>query len=176
MAWLETCRIDAGKQIQHLKEKGISTRQAIKKLAAESGIPENTINNWIYERSSSKRIDVFYFFLDTMRDDFIGDGFPENKVEGFFSDIKIIVLCGLLWLLMEDSHVRGWYRAAFEKYGRTAKITDMMRTGKVWCDCPNCDGRVRQRREPHESMNPVLYTKQGYVKINALFRRKETES
>jgi hypothetical protein len=172
MAWLETCRIDAGKQVKHLSNQGMSTRQAIKKLAHESGIPENTINNWVYERTASKRIDVFHFFLDTMHDDFIADGFPTDKVDRFFSDRKIIVLWAMMWMLLEKKYIRGWYRAAFEKYGKTAKITDMHRTKKIWCDCPNCDGTVRQVGKPHESMNPALFTKKGYVNFNAI---RETE-
>ncbi len=97
----------------------------------------NTFNNWIYPRSASKRIDVFSFFLDTMRDDFISDGYPTDKVQLFFADREIIVLWAMMWMLLEEKPIRGWYLAAFEKYGKTAKITDMYRTGKIWCTCPN---------------------------------------
>lgn len=168
MAWLETCRIDAGKQVQHLKKLGISTRQAIKKLSTESGIPENTINNWIYKRTASKRIDMFDFFIDEMRDGFIADGIPVDKVDSYFSEIKHHVGWCLIWLHSEEKYVRRWYRAAFEKYGKTAKITDMHRTKKIWCNCPECDGKIRQVDEPHESMNPALFTKNGYVNFNAI--------
>jgi hypothetical protein len=168
MAWLETCQIDAGKQVKHLSKQGMSTRQAIKKLSAESGIPENTINNWIYARSASKRIDMFDFVIDTLRNQSISDGWPDDLVQRVYGKGENLVQWGILWVCLEDKYVRGWYRAAFEKHGKTAKITDMLRTGKVWCTCPNCDGKVRQRGKPHASMNPALFTRTGYVNFNAI--------
>ena len=168
MAWLETCRIDAGKQIKHLKGQGLSIRQAIKKLSLESGIPENTINNWIYERTVSKRYDVFDFLLETLRNEYAVEGWSENKLDRLFKDGKCRVLWLMLWLGLEDEHVRNWYRAAFRKYGKNAKITDMFRTGKIWCNCPNCKGHVKKVGDPHKSMNPDLFVPKGYVKNNAV--------
>ena len=168
MAWLETCRIDAGKQIKELKGKGLSIRQAIKKLSLESGIPENTINNWFYERTSSKRHDVFDFWIETIRNDLAVDGWTEDKIKSVFEDGKMRLLWLMNWLYLEDDQVKSWYRAAFNRYGRNAKITDMHRTRKIWCLCPDCDGNTRQRGEPHFSMNPALFTPKGYVKNNAV--------
>jgi len=168
MAWLETCRIDAGKQIKELKSRGLSIRQAVKKLSLESGIPENTINNWIYERTASRKHDAFYFMLETIRNDMAVEGWTEDKLKKIFEDGEIIVKWALLWLTLEGEEITGWYRAAFEKYGKSAKITDMFRTGMVWCDCPNCDGKVRKKAEPRPSMNPALFTPKGYVNFNVI--------
>jgi len=168
MAWLETCRIDAGKQIKHLKGQGLSIRQAIKKLARESGIPENTINNWIYERSGVKPVDAFSFMLDTLKNEYLDDGMSEDAVKHMFTDGWLMVLWCLLWLSLEEKSVRSWYRAAFDRYGRSAKVTDMHRTKKIWCNCPECDGKIKQRGKPHKSMNPELFTPKGYVNFNAI--------
>jgi len=168
MAWLETCRIDAGKQVKELKSKGLSIRQAVKKLSLESGIPENTINNWIYERTASRKYDVFDFMLETIRNDLAVDGWKEDKLNKIFEDGNALVLWGVLWLTLEGEEITSWYRAAFQKYGKSAKITDMHRTGMVWCNCPNCDGKVRKKYSPHSSMNQNLFTPKGYVKNNAI--------
>ena len=168
MAWLETCRIDAGKQVKELKSKGLSIRQAVKKLSLESGIPENTINNWIYERTASRKYDVFDFMLETIRNDLAVDGWKEDKLNKIFEDGNALVLWGMLWLTLEGEEITSWYRAAFQKYGKSAKITDMHRTGMVWCNCPNCDGKVRQIKDPHSSLNSSLFTPKGYVKNNAI--------
>ncbi len=58
MAWAETCRINANKQIDHLHKQGMSKRQAIKKLSGESGISYNTMNNWYYPRKSDVKNNV----------------------------------------------------------------------------------------------------------------------
>jgi len=47
MAWIE-CRINAIKQVDHLHKQGMSKRQAIKKLSAESEIPAKTFEKWIW--------------------------------------------------------------------------------------------------------------------------------
>ena len=53
MAWLEQCRIETNKQVDHFcKKDGISKRKAIKKISEESGIPESTIDKWVYPRKS----------------------------------------------------------------------------------------------------------------------------
>jgi len=54
MAWTETCKIDANKQIEHLAQKGMSKTDAIKKLSAESDIPFGTIQRWVYPRNEGK--------------------------------------------------------------------------------------------------------------------------
>lgn len=55
MDWLETCRIDARKQVEHKKKiEGLSSRQAMKHLSKESGIPYSTIQRWIYPRNEVK--------------------------------------------------------------------------------------------------------------------------
>jgi len=58
MAWSETCKIDANKQVDHLHKQGLSKRQAIKKLSNESGIPYDTLNNWVYPRKSDVKNNV----------------------------------------------------------------------------------------------------------------------
>lgn len=56
MAWLEQCRIETNKQIDHFcKKDGLSKRQAMKKLSEESRIPESTIDKWIYPRKSNAK-------------------------------------------------------------------------------------------------------------------------
>jgi hypothetical protein len=47
MAWTEQCKIDANRQVEHLKEtKGYSTRKACVELSGESGIPIKTLQEW----------------------------------------------------------------------------------------------------------------------------------
>lgn len=47
MAWTEQCKIDANRQVEHLKEtKGYSTRKACQELSGESGIPVKTLQEW----------------------------------------------------------------------------------------------------------------------------------
>lgn len=58
MAWLESCRIDANKHVDHLKTKGMSVKKAIETLSKESGIPEATLNNWIYPRKRAEPVDI----------------------------------------------------------------------------------------------------------------------
>jgi N6-adenosine-specific RNA methylase IME4 len=48
MAWLETCQIDARKQIDHRKESLGGVRPAIRQLSKESGIPQGTLKRWYY--------------------------------------------------------------------------------------------------------------------------------
>jgi hypothetical protein len=54
MAWTETCKIDANKQIDHLVEQDMSITDAIKKLSAESEIPFGTIQRWYYPRNEGR--------------------------------------------------------------------------------------------------------------------------
>ena len=54
MAWTETCKIDANKQIDHLVEQDMSITEAIKKLSAESEIPYGTIQRWYYPRNEGR--------------------------------------------------------------------------------------------------------------------------
>jgi len=54
MAWTETCKIDANKQVEHLAKQGMTKEGAIKKLSAESGIPYGTIQRWVYSRNKGK--------------------------------------------------------------------------------------------------------------------------
>ena len=52
MAWLDTCRIDANKQIDHRKEKdNISIRKSFSVISKESGIPIGTLRRWYYPSS-----------------------------------------------------------------------------------------------------------------------------
>lgn len=47
MAWTEQCKIDAYRQVEHLKQtKGYSTRKACLELSSESGIPVKTLQEW----------------------------------------------------------------------------------------------------------------------------------
>jgi len=48
MAWIETCKIDACKQIEHIKENVGGVRPAIRELSKESGIPQGTLKRWYY--------------------------------------------------------------------------------------------------------------------------------
>jgi hypothetical protein len=41
MAWTEQCKIDASQQVEHLKEKGLTVKEALEKLSAESGIRQS---------------------------------------------------------------------------------------------------------------------------------------
>ena len=49
MAWTDQCKVEACNQVQHKADaEGISKKQAIAKLADESGIPAKTIEHWFY--------------------------------------------------------------------------------------------------------------------------------
>jgi len=50
MAWIETCKIDARKQIDHKKEVCGGVRPAIRVISKESGIPQGTLREWYYPR------------------------------------------------------------------------------------------------------------------------------
>jgi len=54
MAWLETCRIDAKKQIDHKKGECGGVRPAIRILSKESGIPQGTLKDWYYPQKCPK--------------------------------------------------------------------------------------------------------------------------
>ena len=56
MAWIETCKIDAKKQIDHKKELGEPVNNAIRILSKESGIPIGTLKRWYYGIENKKRI------------------------------------------------------------------------------------------------------------------------
>jgi len=176
MAWTESCKIDANKQVEHLKERGMSVRQAIKKLSEESGIPANTINNWIYERTPTrKRIDAFSHFFDTIHDEFIEDGtFTKEQVKEIGNNAKLVGLWGIMWLYLEEKYVFNWYLDAFGEYGQFTQLTDMFRTGHIWCTCPKCDGKVRKREPLLESaltdkiQQAISPKPKGYVNFNAI--------
>jgi hypothetical protein len=173
MAWLETCRIDAKNQVNHLKGQGLSVRQAIKKLSEESGIPENTINNWIYERSGPRKMDAFHFMIETIHDEFVQEGtLSREQIETLVSKSdKYLPNWALLWLHLEEEYVLNWYQEAFEKHGKSIRLTDMFRTGKVWCDCPECNGKTYEGSVFDFAWTPTLrevFTPGGYVNFNAI--------
>lgn len=174
MAWTESCKIDANKQVQHLKGRGMSVRQAIKKLSDESGIPENTINNWIYERKERKKVDAFHHMFDVIHEELIEEGkiTRENFYEKLRLNARYAALWVLMWLNLEDEAVFNWYRDAFEKYGKSIRLTDMYRTGLIYCNCPNCDGSI-QRHGPllESALTPAIrdaISSKGYVNFNAI--------
>ncbi|MBL7224672.1 MAG: hypothetical protein ISS59_00945 [Desulfobacteraceae bacterium] len=173
MAWTESCKIDANKQVHHLKEKGFSARQAIKKLSDESGIPENTINNWIYERTGKKRVDAFYHMYDVIHAEMVAEGdLSEEKVKDLPSKVQYIAKWACMWLCIEDEFVLNWYRDAFEKHGGNIRLTDMFRTGFIYCNCPNCDGNVHKHDPLKESaLTPEIkrvISPKGYVNFSAI--------
>ena len=52
MAWTDQCRIDAQKQVEHVsKREHLSQRQAIQRMARESGIPASTLEKWCYAKN-----------------------------------------------------------------------------------------------------------------------------
>lgn len=59
MAWTETCKIDFQKQVEHKKEQGYKTKDALVELSNDSGIPIGTLKDWLYpesrKRSDEKR-------------------------------------------------------------------------------------------------------------------------
>jgi len=68
MAWTEQCKIEANRQIEHLKQtKGYSTREACMKLSPKSGIPVKTLQEWATypegrpERKVSEKSDTVKF-------------------------------------------------------------------------------------------------------------------
>lgn len=173
MAWTESCKIDANKQVQHLKEKGFSVRLAIKKLSDESGIPENTINNWIYERAGKKQVDAFHHMYDVIHDEMIAEGdISEEQARELPSKGRYVALWVIMWLYLEDEFVFNWYRDAFGKHGGNIRLTDMFRTGLIYCECPNCDGEVHKRKPLMESaLTPQIkrvISPKGYVNFNAI--------
>lgn len=176
MAWTETCKIDFKKQIEHKKAEGMSIRQALKILSEESGIAIGTLDNWLYERQRAKPIDIFDFFVDEVfedqrKEDSVKWGKLNNSVK-FRTNIL------MMWLWLETKYVLNWYEAAFEHYGKSARITDGWRVGFVRCDCPKCNGKVHHFGQLHNipcykdyNYAPELMrvlTPKGYVKINAL--------
>jgi hypothetical protein len=48
MAWTDSCKFEACKQIKHRKNECGGVRPAIKKLSEESGIPQGTLKRWYY--------------------------------------------------------------------------------------------------------------------------------
>ena len=56
MAWIETCKIDAKKQIDHKKNQGENIKNAMRILSKESGIPIGTLRRWYYGIENKKRI------------------------------------------------------------------------------------------------------------------------
>ena len=59
MAWTETCKIDFHKQIEHKKEQGYKTKDALVELSNDSGIPIGTLKNWLYPESRKKALDAY---------------------------------------------------------------------------------------------------------------------
>jgi hypothetical protein len=174
MAWLDTCRIDAGKQVAHLKDRGKSTAEAIRILSQDSGIPESTLNNWIYARKRSRPFEISDFVFDEMFADLRA---KDSEQWGRFNDsVKVHALHVMMWLWLDTEHVLNWYRAAFDYYGRSARITDGWRAGYVRCDCVKCMGKVHhfgQLHNPGEDYNYAselmrVLSKQGYVNFNAI--------
>jgi len=174
MAWTETCKIDANKQVQHLKKKGMSVRQAIKKLSDESGIPENTINNWIYQRVGKKRVDAFHHFFETIHMEMVKDGgATQEQVDKTAKNERYVALWCILWLNLKEENILNWYKGAFQEHGGNIKLTDMFRTGHIRCECPNCDGKVHNLEKPllegalTQKIKEVLSPK-GYVNFNVM--------
>lgn len=175
MAWLETCRIDANKQIEHLKNRGKSVREALKILSEESGIPIGTLNNWIYERKRSKPIEIFDFVLGDMWKDLHRK--DPKKWKKLINSATFRGHNLMLWLWLETEYVFNWYRAAFDHYGKSARIMDGWRVGYIKCDCPKCNGKIHRRKQFHNkhgedfNYSPELMrvlSKQGYVNFNAI--------
>lgn len=54
MAWIETCKIDACRQIDHKKSMCGGVRPAIRELSKESGIPQGTLKDWYYPSKCPK--------------------------------------------------------------------------------------------------------------------------
>lgn len=48
MAWTEQCKINFKAQIDHKKEQGYKTKDALVELSNDSGIPIGTLKNWLY--------------------------------------------------------------------------------------------------------------------------------
>lgn len=175
MAWLEKCRIDAHKHVEHLKNRGISVQLAIKILSRESDIPESTLNNWIYERKRANPVDIFDYFLDEMWKDLQEKDF--KKWVKSLDSVKFRTLNLYLWLWLDTEHIFNWYRAAFNYYGKSARITDGWRAGVIRCYCKTCNGKVHNFDQLHNkagedfNYSPKLMrmiTKRGYVKFNVL--------
>ena len=55
MAWTDSCKFEACKQIDHRKDECGGVRPAIKKLSKESGIPQGTLNRWYYNDTCTKK-------------------------------------------------------------------------------------------------------------------------
>jgi len=51
MAWTDQCKFDAQKQFEHFQQEGLNKTATIKKLSEESGIPEATLDRWLWPRS-----------------------------------------------------------------------------------------------------------------------------
>jgi hypothetical protein len=54
MAWTDSCKFEACKQIDHRQDECGGVRPAIKKLSEESGIPQGTLNRWYYNDKCTK--------------------------------------------------------------------------------------------------------------------------
>ena len=154
----------------------MSVRQALKVLSEESGIAIGTLDNWTYERKRAKPIDIFDFFVDEVWKDLQKE--DPVKWEELDNSIKFRSLCLMLWLWLKTKYVLEWYRAAFDYYGKSARITDGWRVGVIRCDCPKCNGKIHKFEIVHHknkdedfNYSPELIrilTKQGYVKFNVL--------
>jgi hypothetical protein len=176
MAWTETCKIDFNKQVEHKKAEGMPVREALKVLSEESGIPIGTLSNWFYERQRAKPIDISDFFVNEVWKD-IREGNPV-KWEELYNSVDFRFHNLMLWLWLETEYVFNWYRAAFNYYGKSARITDGWRVGVIRCDCPKCNGKVHHFGQLHNkpgykdfNYSPELMrilTKKGYVNFNAL--------
>jgi hypothetical protein len=95
---------------------------------------------------------------------------PKEKLDNFWTkgNTDYIVHWLILWLDLEEEYVLNWYREAFERHGKTVRLTDMFRVGKVRCDCPNCNGKTIRGKDHRTPRLREVFTPGDYVNFNAI--------
>jgi len=157
-----------------VEDKGMPVNAAateVEKLTygmVTQGRARQVYNNRTTLHKRATKTDMTTWAIKQIYKEFVEDGtLTKEQAIKCLSEPKIWALWGVLFLKQNQDTVLDWYLFAFNELGKSARITDMFRTGHYWCDCPNCNGKAWEGK-PLAKAFDGLFTSNGYLDYKAV--------